>query len=632
MAVSSQPETLKLDFDPDALLARYLQERDKRLRSDGQDQYVRIGEGVGAKYAEWFTDIWSEAKPREALNIETTAVILGSGFSGIQMAAQLVARGITDFKIIDRAGDFGGTWYWNRYPGVACDSEAYCYLPLLEETGYMPSHKYAAGYEIRQHCERMAKYYGLYEHSLLNTPADWFRWDDEAALWRGKTKRGDTVTCRFLAVAAGGINHPHIPNVPGIELFKGKEFHTARWDFKYTGGSPDGDYNMTGLNDKTVALIGTGATAIQCVPFLGASAKKLYVIQRTPSAVDVRDNKPTDPNWVKSLPKGWQATRDHNFQVSSMGPLAGDPEELLDDGFTRTTREQWKLVEKMFKGADIRAPDGRPYTRKELLQIGDFMLMERIRKRCEDVVKDKRTADLLKPWYNIWCKRPVYSDTYLPTFNRPNVELVDCSQSKGIERITEKGVVVGGKEYAVDCIIWAAGYHLPAGETFRDFEVYGRGGLKWDEAMTKKGGYASLYGVVTNGFPNYAQTAARQAAVSVNMPSVLNDQAIFAGYLIAEAIKRNLRTFEVTREAEEDWTKQVLAKAGNTAFSNVEGSKLCTPGYYNAEGDLSKLASNLRGAPYGGGPLRYRAFMKRDMDSGKLPGFKVEYADSRPSL
>ncbi|KAJ3337834.1 hypothetical protein HDU93_000453 [Gonapodya sp. JEL0774] len=634
----STSDIWKFDFDPVKLKDKYLYERDRRLRNDHGAQYITIGEGKGAKYAPWLTDPWAPRRERAPMDIKTTVVLVGSGFSGIQMGAKLKTAGISDFKIIDRASDFGGTWYWNRYPGAACDSEAYCYLPLLEETGYMPSMKYATGSEILQHCWRMAKHFGLYEHAVFQTGIKEFRWDDSAKVWRGFTDRGDKVAARYLVTCGGPINHPHLPDVEGIGSFKGHEFHTARWDYAYTGGNPlTNDFNMHGLKDKRVAIIGTGATAVQCIPFIGASAGKLYVFQRTPSAVDVRNNRPTDPNWWKSLKPGWQAKRDFDFQLLGAG---GDPETPLDDGFSESLKSFLSLVKHQ-----MRTGEGTQYSTPELLQLADFRHMERIRRRCDEIVKDKKTAEALKPYCMLWttevfatilyanplfladnlyCKRPVYSDTYLPTFNRPNVELVDVSQYKGIDKITPNGIVVGGKEFEVDCIIWSTGFTLSARESHHDYKVLGRSGLTWMEKCDKNGGFASLYGMCTSDFPNYWNFGNFQAAVSVNFPSIYNDEAIFIAHVITEGIKRNIETMEVTREAEEAWTQEIL----KASIANPDFSENCTPGYYNAEGDINLLKSSNRLQPYGAGPLAYRQKIYDYVQSGKLEGFAVKHLDA----
>lgn len=323
---------------------------------------------------------------------------------------------------------------------------------------------------------------------------------------------------------------------------------------------------MTKLKDKRVAIIGTGATAVQAIPFLGESCGKLYIFQRTPSAVDVRDNKPTDPKWWASLKPGWWHVRDQAFQVNAAG---GDAELDLDDGFSRSMSGLSELVKRQRKFGE-----GKEYTEAEARQLADFKILNSIRKRCDDIVKDKRTAELLKPWYNLFCKRPVYSDTYLPTFNRTNVELVDAAVSKGIERITEKGIVVGGKEYEVDVIIWSTGFTLP-GADYHDYRVLGRDGVVPRKAWAKRGGMATLFGIATNGFPNYFTIASMQAPGSVNFPSVYNDMAIWIAHVVGQAINRGMQTVEVTREAEEEWVAEVL-RAASQMPRNPEYATNCT--------------------------------------------------------
>ncbi|KAI9005115.1 putative monooxygenase [Hyaloraphidium curvatum] len=609
----------RFDFDPKELLEKYRAERDRRIRTDFAEQFITIGEGKGAKYADWLVDPWVQRVERPALDIQTTVLIVGGGFSGIQVAGNLKKAGITDFKIMDRAGDFGGTWYWNRYPGAACDSEAYGYLPLLEEMQYMPTAKYVTGTEILQHCWRMAKQFGIYENALFHTAAKEFVWDEAASVWRATTDRGDKITTRFLITCGGPLAHPHLPDVPGIDTFKGDEWHTSRWNYAKSGGDPlKLDFNMTKLKDKRVGIIGTGATAIQCVSFLGESSGKLYVFQRTPSAVDVRDNKPTDPKWWASLPKGWQAERDRNFHRNAAG---ADISVDLDDGFSLSLAALGELQRRQ-----IRFGEGKQYGMAELRQLADLKLMESIRRRVDEVVKDKKTAELLKPYYNLFCKRPAYSDTYLPTFNRPNVELVDCSSAKGIERITPTGVVVAGKEYPLDVIIWSTGFTAPIAD-YVDYRILGKDGLTKREKWDKQGGMATLYGICTNGFPNAFNFGSYQAGASVNFPSALNVIGVWITHVVSEAVKRGIQVLEVTRDAEEEWVKEVIKRSRRdvTYFEN------CTPGYYNREGFVTTKTtpSQSREVTYGGSPLRYKRELEQYAAKNDLAGFTIKYLPGR---
>ena len=305
---------------------KYALERDKRIRKDANEQFV----GVEGDFAYFAEDPYGEVVEREPLTDFTEAIVIGGGFGGLLQGARLRQAGYTDIRIIEKGSDFGGTWYWNRYPGVQCDIESYIYLPLLEETGFMPSHKYAFGDEIRRHCVGIAAHFGLYDSALFSTAVTSVDWDDSDQLWTVRTAEGDAMRARFVCMANGPLNRPKLPGVPGIDTFAGHTFHTSRWDYDYTGGDSDG--GLTGLADKRVAVIGTGATALQCVPHVGASAQHLYVVQRTPSAVDERNNSETDSDWVESLEPGWQQERVDNF-ISLMSNRP-EQENLVNDMWT----------------------------------------------------------------------------------------------------------------------------------------------------------------------------------------------------------------------------------------------------------------------------------------------------------
>lgn len=242
-----------------------------------------------------------------------------------------------------------------------------------------------------------------------------------ARRWRISTNHGDDIRARFIIMAAGQLNKPKLPGIPGLKSFKGHSFHTARWDSDYTGGDTKG--GLTKLTDKKVAIIGSGATAIQCVPFLGRYAKHLYVFQRTPSYVDDRGNRPTDPEWAKSLQPGWQAVRQTAFHYNGPGggTLASGVEDIICDGWTEVNRNLAARI------AAMGSPKLTSVELDVLREEEDYKAMERIRRRIASVVKDAKTAEALKPWYRYRCKRPCFNDDYLPTFNRPNVTLVDVS-------------------------------------------------------------------------------------------------------------------------------------------------------------------------------------------------------------
>ncbi|MET4272029.1 cation diffusion facilitator CzcD-associated flavoprotein CzcO [Bradyrhizobium sp. F1.2.2] len=314
-------------IDIAALRARYREERDRRLRTEGKAQYVE----VTGEFGRYLDDPWANSGfAREAVSEQTEVLIVGGGFGGLLCGARLREAGIDDFRVVEKAADFGGTWYWNRYPGAACDTESYIYLPLLEETGYMPVRKYARAPEIYEHSRRIGRHFGLYERALFQTVITRMEWQEQEAIWLVETDRGDCIRARFVILAGGPLSRPKLPDIPGIESFKGHSFHTSRWDYAYTGGTAEG--GLTGLGDKRVGIIGTGATAVQCVPHLGRSAKELYVFQRTPSAIGVRDDRPTDQSWAQGLRPGWQRERMDNFTAV----ISGEPFEqnLVQDGWT----------------------------------------------------------------------------------------------------------------------------------------------------------------------------------------------------------------------------------------------------------------------------------------------------------
>jgi len=524
-------------------------------------------------------------------------VIIGGGFGGLLAGARLREAGVDKIRIIEKGGDFGGTWYWNRYPGAQCDIEAYIYLPLLEETGYMPKEKYSFEPEILAHAQRIGKHFDLYKDACFQTEIEEIRWNEDECRWIIKTNRGDTMRTRFIVMSSGPLNRPKLPGIPGIDSYKGHTFHTSRWDYGYTGGDTTG--NLTKLSDKRVAIIGTGATAIQCVPHLAKWAKQLYVFQRTPSSVDERGNKPTDPEWVKTLTPGWQRRRMDNFNLLVSGGLA--EVDLVNDGWTDIIRNL---------GAILPRGNGQPTTPEammemaRLMEMADFKKMNEIRARVDRIVKDKATADSLKPWYRQFCKRPTFNDEYLPAFNRPNVKLVD-TKGRGVDRITEKGLVFDGVEYEVDCIIFATGFEVGTAYTRRaGFEVHGRDGKTLTNHWAN--GMKTLHGFYSNGFPNLFHMGFTQNAITANFPHMLEEQAQHIAGLVTHAKANEARVMEPTEEAEAEWCETIKAKALNTrAFLES-----CTPGYYNNEGYVGEGAGFV-GAAYGGGPIEFYDLVRK---------------------
>ncbi len=585
----------------EAARERYQRERAKRLRPDGLAQY----RDLAGDYAEFDRDPYVEPGfTRDPLVESPEVVVVGGGFAGMLTAINLKARGVERIRIVDKAGDFGGTWYWNRYPGCMCDVESYTYLPLLEETGYMPTEKYASATEIFAYCQLLGRHFDLYQHALFQTEIDEAAWDEEALRWRVTTSRGDELSPRFLVTAGGILHKAKLPGIPGIGTFGGRAFHTSRWDYATTGGAPGEP--MDALADKKVAIVGTGATAIQAVPKLAEAAQELYVFQRTPSAVGQRDNGPTDEDWFRGLEPGWQAERIRNFTEAVTGKR---PErDLVGDGWTKV---MWDDTQTRPEGPEQAAEQER----------SDFETMQALRRRVDEIVDDPGTAERLKPWYGKHCKRVCFHDEYLPAFNRPNVHLVD-TDGRGVEAVTERGLVAGGTEYPVDVVVFASGFEVTTDLEHRlGFDPRGRGGVAMSERWHD--GAHTLHGVLSAEFPNMMMISLVQAGFGTNFLHFLSKSAEHVAWLIATCIERGVATIEATPESEEAWLKVLLGVATKIA----EYSMSCTPGYYNAEqGHDEKAARNL---VYTGSLLDYAAYLERWRDEPDFPGTHVTYLAER---
>ena len=597
----------EIDFDPDALHAKYLAERDKRLREDGAAQYVE----VKAQFSHYAFDPYVDPGfTRAPVTDEVEFAIIGGGFGGLLMGARLREAGFTSIRMVENAGDFGGTWYWNRYPGAMCDVESYVYLPLLEELGYMPKHKYSFAPEILEHSRNIARHYRLYDDALLQTGITAMAWDEADGRWIVSTDRGDRFRARYVAMANGPLSRPKLPGIPGIDAFKGHTFHTSRWDYAYTGGSSAG--GLTGLADKRVGIIGTGATAIQCIPHLGEGAKELYVFQRTPSSVDVRNNAPTDPAWAASLEPGWQTRRRENFNILVSG---GDADEdLVHDGWTDIFRNLTGAAAKQASQKLGRRLTGQE--RGELMALADYRKMNQVRARVDAIVKDPATAAALKPWYRQFCKRPCFHDEYLQTYNRPNVHLVD-THGKGVERLTETGVVANGVEYPLDCLVFATGFEVGTAYTRRaGYDIVGREGVTLSEHWAE--GLRTLHGLTAHGFPNCFFLGFTQTAITISVPQALNEQANHVAHVVSEAQARGCQVLEPTAEAEAAYVEEIrsLMRLGQRFYME------CTPGYYNSEG----AAGNRNGffsEMYGAGPLKFFDKLQAWRADGRLDGLAL---------
>ncbi len=589
--------------DIEAVRQKYREEREKRVQADSGRQY-RSAQGDLSRYAD---DPYSEPLERSPLSDEVDVTIVGAGIGGLLAGARL--RQSCDFRsirLVDTAGDVGGTWYWNRFPGLRCDVESYVYMPLLEEIGSMPSEKYVTGAEIFEHCKAIAQKYDLYDDACFQTGVTGLSWDEGARRWLVSTDRGDCFRSRFVCMAIGSLHRPKLPDIPRIETFGGHSFHTSRWDFDYTGGDLDG--GLEKLRDKRVGIVGTGATAVQCIPHLAEWASHLYVFQRTPSTINVRGNRPTDPDWAAGLAPGWQQQRMDNFHALTSG--VNQDVDLVQDGWTEITAKLAAILPKSSSDTD-------PKEMGAAIELADFHKMEELRNRIDAVVHDQDTAAALKPYYRLFCKRPCFHDGYLDTFNRPNVTLVD-TQGRGLERLTHNAVVVDGLEYPVDCLIFASGYESEFGIPYTDragFDITGRHGVRLSEKWAE--GVRTFHGLQVNGFPNYFIMSKAQSGLHVNVPYMLNEQSKHIAYILSSVQERGRQVVEASVAGEKEWVDTILRLANR----NLDFAESCTPGLFNNEGNPRNLA--VLNSSYGGGSVQFVNVLKQWREAGDLANLEL---------
>lgn len=583
----------------DALQAqqRYNEERAKRLRDDANEQFIDIS--LSEKFKQFQEDPWVDTttvKDAKTMfpNGHCELLILGGGWGGLLYAVRMIEAGVRpeNLRIIDTAGGFGGTWYYNRYPGLMCDVESYCYLPLLEEMGYMPKHRYSYGDEIRNYANLVAEKWNITNSAVFQTKAEKLVWDEATKEWQVElvqTREGEQpqklkIRSQFVATVAGVLNWPKLPDLPGILDYKGELFHSSRWNYSITGGSQE-DPSLVKLKDKRVAIVGTGASAIQIVPHLAKWSKHLYVVQRTPSAIDHRDQKETASVWFSkevATSSGWQRERLKNFhQHFTVGDLPAT--NLTNDQLSHATG----LVVMTGNPSGPKSVDELPAYMEKLHAI-DLPRQNQIRARVDDIVHDPETAKKLQAWYPTWCKRPCFHDDYLPAFNRDNVTLID-TDGKGLDGLTSDSLLVGKQSYPVDVIIFATGFRAPFTGTPAEkgnMTITGRDGVSMSQEWARNGP-TTLHGVLDHNFPNLFLSGPWQSSTSINFLFNIDQLAKHSAYILAEAKRKaGAKVFIVTSTAAavEDWASQVMVRS--VPMGAMIG---CTPNYFNLEGAIDKV-------------------------------------------
>jgi cyclohexanone monooxygenase len=557
----------------------------------GAAQYM----GMEGEFAKYLEDVYSEPPvEREALTDECEIVVVGGGFAGLLLWYKLQQEGFIDVRFCEKGGDVGGTWYWNRYPGIACDVESYSYLPLLEEMGYFPTMKFASGFEILEYCQAMAEKFDFYEHCLFHTTVQKTEWDEESGRWTVYTDRGDAMRARFVILANGILTSPKLARIEGMETFQGDTFHTSRWN-----------YNID-LDGQVVGIIGTGATAVQAIPELAKVAKELYVFQRTPSTIDVRDQRATRPDEIEDWKNepGWARARRARFAKISQGRTAIKANDDYLAGRVADFKER-KTYE-------------RELSPQELLEKqldSNFRIMEQIRARVDAIIKDPTTAAALKPYYPYGCKRPTFHDEYLPTFNMPHVHLVDTAPM-GVTKINERGVVHDGVEYPLDVLIYATGFQWMATSTFN--MVVGRGGRSLSDKWQTEGTHTFL-GLHSNGFPNlFIVTGPQGGGGSFNFTDAIDTHGDYIVWMLSYMRDRRERVVDVTKDAEEMWVDH--CRQADIATAPLRD---CLS-YYNGHGEAAPGSL----AYYGGGNWHKYRIRAQDTMAPYVFGHAEELVDA----
>lgn len=458
-------------------------------------------------------------------------IIVGAGFSGIGAGISLDKAGLGDYLIIEAGGGPGGTWYWNTYPGIAVDIPSFSYQFSFEQSPEW-TRTYAPGHELRAYAEHCVDKYRLRPKIRFNTKVLGAAFDNDRSLWRIELDSGDVVTARFLINACGVLITPKLPDIDGVDSFAGVTMHTARWDH---------EQDLTG---KRVAVIGTGASAVQVIPEIAPIVKQLTVFQRTPIWCFPKFDVPLSPTArrLMRLPGGHVAQR------------------LLSQAYvelTFTLPAQYFTVNPMAKNM---SKVGKAYLRKQ--------------------VDDPEVRDKLTPRYAVGCKRPGFHNTYLSTYNRDNVELV----TEPIDKITGSGVAtVDGTTRDADVLILATGFKVMDADDMPTYPVTGSGGRSWSRHWQEHR-LQAYEGVSVPGFPNFFTVFGPYGYVGSSYFALIETQTHHIVRCLKHARRKQARRVEVTQEANDRYFAEMMRKRHRQIFWQ-ESCQLANSYYFDKNGD-----------------------------------------------
>jgi len=485
--------------------------------------------------------------PAVSAKTDFDAVVVGAGFAGLVMLHRL--RGIgTTARVFETGSGIGGTWFWNRYPGARCDIESLEYSYQFSEElqwEWEWTERYATQPEILRYIEHVADRFDLRRDIQLDTRVRAAHWSDAEGRWKIATERGD-VTARFLIMATGCLSSANIPAFPGRDSFAGKTYHTGRW--------PHGGVDFTG---QRVAVIGTGSSAIQSIPLIAEQAAHLTVFQRTPSYSIPAHNAPLAPETVRVVKSDYAGFRQRNAQQPFGANFPPNMVLALQTDATERDRvyeQRWQIGGLGFitSFADLLFDRNANETAAEF-----------VRAKIRAIVRDPAVAEKLSPKQVIGCKRLCVDTGYFATFNRPNVSLVDVSETP-IEAITPRGVRVAGVEHEVDAIVFATGYDAMTGALLA-VDIRGSGGRTLREKWAA--GPRTYLGVQTAGFPNlFVITGPGSPSVLANMVPAVEQHANWIADCLAYRRDHGIARIDPQPAAEDAWVGHVNDVANLTVF------------------------------------------------------------------